>query len=87
MGENKKLGNNFLDSKCNTVKRFKSGLHSFLDQKEIDYCINNDLDVGYLYDEMASKYGGDVDKPLKEYYKPNGNKRGRPKQQDNEQEQ
>jgi hypothetical protein len=70
------------------TKKFKSGKHIYLKQSEIDYCVNNDLDVGYLYDEMDSKYSGDIGKPPRKYYTPTGKPRGRrPKQKENEQEQ
>lgn len=62
-------------------------MHSFLNQNDVDYLLNNNMDIVYLYDEMASKYNGNVDKSSKKNYKPSGNKRGRPKQDNNEQEQ
>jgi hypothetical protein len=45
------------------------------------------MDVMYLYDELLSKYGGYEEKPKKTYYVKTGKKRGRPKENNNEQEQ
>lgn len=67
-----------------TVVR-ESSLHSLLSQEDIDYCVNNNLDIEYLYNELYSKYGGAHEK--KQYYVPTGKKRGRPKIDNNEQEQ
>ena len=69
------------------MKKFKRAKHVFLKQNDIDHCINNGLDITYLYDEMDSKYSGDIGKEPKKYYVPKGTKRGRPKQSNNEQEQ
>ena len=81
-----KINKNDLEAKHNTTKKFKRAKHSYLKQSQIDYCVNNDLDVTYLYDEMDSKYkGGVTDK--KNYYVPRGTPRGRPKENNNEQEQ
>jgi hypothetical protein len=66
------------------TKKFKSGKHIYLKQSEIDHCVNNDLDIGYLYDEMGSKYSGDIGKPPKKYYIPTGKPKGRRKKEDNE---
>lgn len=60
-------------------------MHSLLPQENIDYCINNGLDIEYLYDEVLSKYGG-IEKEKKQYYVPTGVPRGRPKKYNNEQE-
>lgn len=75
---------NDLDSKHNILKRFKRSKHVLLKQSEIDHCVNNDLDFMYLYDELLSKYNGNIGGDKKEYYQPNGNKRGRPKKDKNE---
>jgi hypothetical protein len=80
----KSFNNKEFDAKYNISKKRTSTLHSLIDQKDIDYCLNNDLDIAYLYTEMASKYGGDVEKEKKQYYIPTGAKRGRPKKEDNE---
>lgn len=69
-----------------TIKR-ESSLHTLLSSEDINYCINNGLDIMYLYDEMASKYNGDVEKEPKKYYTPTGKPRGRRKKDNNEQEQ
>ena len=69
-----------------TIKR-ESSLHTLLSSEDINYCINNGLDIMYLYNEMASKYSGDIGKPPKQYYIPTGKKRGRSKIDNNEQEQ
>ena len=74
------------EGKHNTSKKRTSSLHTLLNQKDIDYCINNGIDMWYLYEEMASKYSGDIGKPPKQYYIPTGGKRGRPKKDNNEQE-
>jgi hypothetical protein len=84
--DKKKFGPKEFESKNNISKKRVSTLHSLIDQKDIDYCLNNDLDIVYLYTEMASKYGGDVEKEPKKYYTPTGVKRGRPKKDNNEQE-
>ena len=83
------LSKKSLPSKESTVKTFKSGKHAYLKQSQIDHCINNGMDIWYLYDELLSKYGGldDIDKPKKVYYTPRGTPRGRPKKDNNEQEQ
>ena len=65
--------------------RKESSLHSLLSQEDIDYCVNNNLDIEYLYNELYSKYGGVHEK--KQYYVPTGKKRGKPKKDNNEQEQ
>jgi len=75
------------ESKENTVKKFKRSKHVLLKQSDIDHCVNNNMDVMYLYDKLLSKYGNDIDKPKKKYYVSNGGKRGRPKKNTNEQEQ
>ena len=82
-----KINGKNLDSKNNITIKRESSLHSLLPQEDIDYCINNNLDIGYLYTEMASKYNGNVVKEKKQYYIPNGKPRGRPKKDNNEQEQ
>ena len=81
------FGTKTFDAKHNTIKKFKSAKHSYLKQSDIDYCLNNDLDIVYLYTEMASKYSGDVDKEPKKYYIPTGKPKGRRKKDNNEQEQ
>ena len=68
------------------TKKRESSLHSLLPQEDIDYCINNNIDITYLHDEVISKYGGE-EKERKQYYIPTGKKRGRPKKNNNEQEQ
>ncbi len=87
LGKNRKLGKNDLSAKEKIVKTFKRSKHVLLKQSQVDHCINNGMDVMYLYDELLSKYGNDVDKPKKNYYVPTGGKRGRPKHNENEQEQ
>ena len=82
-----KFGTKEFDSKQNISKERKSTLHSLLSSEDINYCINNGLDIMYLYDEMASKYSGDIGKPPKRYYTPTGKPRGRRKKDNNEQEQ
>lgn len=72
-------------AKENTIKKFKRSKHVLLNQSKIDYCINNGLDIMYLYEELDKKFNGLVEKEPKKYYQPNGNKRGRPKKEDNEQ--
>ena len=84
--DKKKFNTKEFDAKHNTSKKRISTLHSLIDQKDIDYCLNNDLDIAYLYTEMASKYSGDVEKEKKQYYIPTGVPRGRPKKDNNEQE-
>jgi hypothetical protein len=81
--KDKKLSKKELAAKEKIVKKFKSAKHVLLKQKDVDHCINNNMDVMYLYDELLSKYGGfdDVEKPKKQYYVPTGAKRGRPKQE------
>ena len=85
--DKKKFGTKEFDSKHNIVKKRTSTLHSLLNQEDINYCLNNGLDIGYLYTEMASKYNGDVEKEPKKYYTPTGKPRGRRKKDNNEQEQ
>ena len=74
----KKFGTKEFESKNSFAKRKESSLHSLLPQEVIDHCINNNLDIEYLYNELLSKYGG-VEKEKKQYYIPTGAKRGRPK--------
>ena len=81
------FGSKEFESKENIVKKFKRSKHVLLKQSDIDHCVNNGINVMYLYDELLSKYGNDVDKPKKKYYVSNGGKRGRPKKNTNEQEQ
>ena len=69
-----------------TTKKFKSAKHSYLKQSQIDHCVNNGLDVLYLYDEMDAKYKGGITEK-KSYYTPRGTSKGRPKKNTNEQEQ
>jgi hypothetical protein len=87
LGKTKKLGKKDLSSKESITKTFKRSKHVLLKQSDIDHCVNNGMDVMYLYDELLSKYGGLEDKPKKQYYVPRGGKRGRPKDNKNEQEQ
>jgi len=87
LGKNKRLGKNDLQAGHNNKKTFQSAKHIFLKQSQIDHCINNGMDIMYLYDELLSKYGRLEDKPKKTYYTPRGRKKGRPKQNKNEQEQ
>ena len=87
MGKTKKLGKKDLSSKESITKKFQSGKHAYLKQSEVEHCLNNNMDIEYLYTELLSKYGGLEDKPKKQYYVPRGGKRGRPKQNNNEQEQ
>jgi hypothetical protein len=85
--DKKKFSTKEFDAKCNTVKTFKKAKHVYLKQSKVDYCVNNNLDIMYLYEEMESKYSGDIGNK-KKYYTPTGKKRGRqPKQNNNEQEQ
>ena len=80
-----KLKKDNLESKNNVSKPYVSMLHSVFDVKDIDHCINNDLDIGYLYTQMGSKYNGDREEtPPKQYYIPTGVPRGRPKKENNE---
>lgn len=74
----KKFGPKQFEGKNNTTIKRESSLHSLLPQETIDHCINNNLDIEYLYNELLSKYGG-VEKEKKQYYIPTGVKRGRPK--------
>ena len=87
LGKTKKLGKNDLQPKESTVKKFQSSKHVLLKQSQVDHCVNNGMDVMYLYDELLSKYGGYEEKPKKTYYVKTGKKRGRPKENNNEQEQ
>ena len=82
-----KFGTKEFDSKQNISKERKSTLHSLLSSEDINHCLNNNLDIAYLYTEMSSKYGGDVEKEPKKYYTPTGKPRGRRKKDNNEQEQ
>jgi hypothetical protein len=81
-----KFGPKEFEAKESTTKKFKSGKHAYLKQSQIDHCINNGLDVTYLYDEMDAKYKGGIAEK-KQYYKPRGTSKGRPKKNTNEQEQ
>ena len=86
--DKKNFSSKEFEAKHNTVKTFKKAKHVYLKQSQIDYCVNNNLDVMYLYEEMESKYSGNIGAHYKKkYYIPTGKKRGRPKQEDNEQEQ
>ena len=84
-----KLTKHNLEGREYITKTFQSGKHAYLNQNDIDYCINNGISVEYLYTELLSKYGGldNIDKPKKQYYVPRGTPRGRPKKDNNEQEQ
>ena len=84
--DKKKFSTKEFDAKHNTTIKRESSLHSLLPQEDINYCINNGIDMWYLYEEMASKYSGDIGNPPKQYYIPTGGKRGRPKKDNNEQE-
>ena len=81
-----KFGPKEFEAKETTTKKFKSGKHAYLKQSEIDYCVNNGMDVMYLYNEMDTKYKGGVTEK-KSYYVPRGTPKGRPKKNTNEQEQ
>ena len=85
--DRKKFNTKEFEGKHNTSKKRTSSLHTLLDQEDINHRINNGLDIAYLYTQMASKYNGDVEKEPKKYYTPTGGKRGRPKKDNNEQEQ
>lgn len=89
LGKNKRLGKNDLQAGHNNKKTFQSAKHIYLKQSEIDHCINNGMDIMYLYDELLSKYGRleKEEKPVKKYYIPKGGKKGRPKKDNNEQKQ
>ena len=82
--DKKKFSTKEFDAKHNTTIKRESSLHSLLPQEDINYCINNNLDIEYLYNELYSKYGGAHEK--KQYYVPTGVPRGRPKKYNNEQE-
>lgn len=82
----KKFGGKEFEAKNHIIKRKESSLHSLLPQETINHCINNNLDIEYLYEELLSKYNGSLGEK-KSYYVPNGGKRGRPKQNKDEQEQ
>ena len=86
LGKTKKLGKKDLDPKESITKTFQRSKHVLLKQSDIDHCVNNGLDVTYLYDEMDSKWGG-KETVKKSYYIPRGNPKGRPKKDINEQEQ
>lgn len=84
------MGKNDLQPKHNKAKPFQSAKHIYLKQNQIDHCINNGMDIMYLYDELLSKYGRleeKEEKPIKKYYTPRGTPRGRPKKNKDEQEQ
>lgn len=82
--DKKSFGTKAFEGKNSITVRRESSMHSLLPQEAIDYCINNNLDIEYLYNELYSKYGGAHEK--KQYYTPTGKKRGRPKIDNNEQE-
>ena len=82
-----KIGKNDLQSKHNALPPFQRAKHIYLKQNQIDHHLNNNMPIDYLYDELLSKYGRLEDKPKKTYYTPRGRKKGRPKQNKNEQEQ
>lgn len=85
--DQKYFGTKEFKSKNKITKKRTSSLHSLLPQEVIDHCINNNLDIEYLYDELLSKYGRNLDKEPKKYYIPTGKPRGRAKKDNNEQEQ
>jgi hypothetical protein len=84
--DRKKFGIKEFESKQNISKKRESSLHSLLNQEDINHCLNNGLDMMYLYNEMDAKYKGGVTEK-KQYYIPRGTPRGRPKKYNNEQEQ
>ena len=81
-----KFGHKEFEAKEKIVKRFQRSKHVLLKQNEIDHCVNNGIDVTYLYDEMDAKWGG-KEKVKKSYYIPRNTPKGRPKKDINEQEQ
>jgi hypothetical protein len=81
-----KFGPTEFEGREKITKKFQSGKHAYLKQSEIDHCINNGMNIWYLYDEMDAKYKGGVTEK-KQYYIPRGTPKGRPKKNTNEQEQ